>query len=86
MRLLDYLNKLPIEQREELAIRCGTSFDYLRQIAYGNRQCKEALAIKLEKFTDRELRCEDLCPQVDWAFLRQGAQKVEGGERDETGN
>ena len=85
MRLLDYLNKLPIEQRYELASRCGTSFDYLRQIAYGNRPCREALAIKLEKFTSRELRCEDLCPDIDWAFLRHGGGKSEGGEADIAG-
>jgi DNA-binding transcriptional regulator YdaS (Cro superfamily) len=85
MRLLDYLNKLPIEQREELATRCGTSFDYLRQIAYGNRACKEALAIKLEKFTNRELMCEDLCPDVDWAFLRQGGRNRESDGEDAAG-
>lgn len=72
MKLIDYLNNLPVEQRADFAAACGTSFDYLRQIGYGNRPCREALAIKLERATNRALRCEDLCPGVDWAYLRAG--------------
>lgn len=68
--LLDYLNSIALEDRESFAARCGTSFDYLRQVGYGNRQCKEALAINLERESDRVLTCEQLCPQADWAFIR----------------
>ena len=70
MKLIDYLNALPLESRDSFAARCGTSFDYLRQIGYGNRPCKEALAIKIERESDGALVCEDLCPDSDWAFIR----------------
>lgn len=69
-KLLAYLNALPVEVRGSFASRCGTSFDYLRQVGYGNRACTEKLAINLERESNRELVCEELCPETDWAFIR----------------
>jgi DNA-binding transcriptional regulator YdaS (Cro superfamily) len=70
MKLIDYLNAIPVEAREPFAARCGTSFDYLRQVGYGNRTCTEKLAINLERESGRMLVCEELCPEADWAFIR----------------
>lgn len=70
MKLIDYLNAIPVEARESFAARCGTSFDYLRQVGYGNRVCTEKLAINLERESNRILVCEELCPGADWAFIR----------------
>jgi DNA-binding transcriptional regulator YdaS (Cro superfamily) len=70
MKLLDYLNAIPVEARESFAVRCGTSFDYLRQVGYGNRACTEKLAINLERESNRMLTCEELCPSTDWAVVR----------------
>jgi DNA-binding transcriptional regulator YdaS (Cro superfamily) len=70
MKLIDYLNALPVEARDPFAKRCGTSFDYLRQIGYGNRPCPEKVAINLERESNRILLCEELRPDVDWAFIR----------------
>lgn len=70
MKLLDYLNAIPVEARDPFAKRCGTSFDYLRQIGYGNRPCTERIAINLERESGRILICEELCPDADWAFIR----------------
>lgn len=70
MKLIDYLNAIPVEARDSFAARCGTSFDYLRQVGYGNRTCTEKLAINLERETNRILVCEELCPGADWAFIR----------------
>jgi len=70
MKLIDYLNAIPVEARESFATRCGTSFDYLRQVGYGNRTCSEALAMKLERESNRLLTCEALCPEADWAVVR----------------
>lgn len=70
MKLIDYLNAIPVEARESFATRCGTSFDYLRQVGYGNRACTEKLAINLERESGRMLVCEELCPDADWAFIR----------------
>jgi DNA-binding transcriptional regulator YdaS (Cro superfamily) len=73
MKLIDYLNAIPVEARESFAARCGTSFDYLRQVGYGNRTCSEKLAINLERESGRMLTCEELCPATDWAFIRSTA-------------
>lgn len=70
MKLIDYLNAMPLTARKSFAKRCGTSFDYLRQVAYGNRACKEALAINLERESGQMLTCEALCPDADWAYIR----------------
>jgi DNA-binding transcriptional regulator YdaS (Cro superfamily) len=70
MKLIDYLNAIPVEARESFAARCGTSFDYLRQVGYGNRACTEKLAINLERESSRMLTCEELCPGTDWAVIR----------------
>ena len=70
MKLIDYLNAIPVEARESFAARCGTSFDYLRQVGYGNRACTEKLAINLERESNRMLVCEELCPAADWAYIR----------------
>lgn len=70
MKLIDYLNAIPVEARDPFAKRCGTSFNYLRQVAYGNRPCPEKLAVNLERETNRLFLCEQLCPDVDWAFIR----------------
>lgn len=70
MKLIDYLNAIPVEARDSFAKRCGTSFDYLRQIGYGNRPCPDKIAINLERESNRILVCEELCPETDWAFVR----------------
>ena len=80
-KLIDYLNAIPAEDRDAFAAQCETSFDYLRQVGYGNRACKEALAIRIERATDRVIRCEDLCPDADWAFIRASAAESESRKR-----
>lgn len=70
MSLLDYLKSLSGEARTALAVKCGTSVDYLLQIAYGKRKPKAGLAVTIDRETGGRVRCETLLPQVDWAYLR----------------
>lgn len=76
MKLIDYLNAIPLAARDSFAQRCGTSFDYLRQIGYGNRPCTEKLAINLERESSQVLVCEVLCPSADWAYIRTAVPPV----------
>ena len=70
-KLLDYLNGLSVAAQEDFAKRCATTVGYLRQIAYGHRECQRALAINIERESERELTCEELVPTgVDWAYIR----------------
>lgn len=70
MDLKTYLyEKLPMGERDSFAERCDTSFGHLRNIAYG-KTCGESLAINIERESGGAVRCEDLRPDVDWAYLR----------------
>ncbi len=69
MTLKDFYLSMPIGQREDFATRCSTTLGQLRNVAYG-RQCGEALAINIERESLGAVRCEDLRPDVDWAYLR----------------
>jgi len=70
MRLIDYLNALPEQERDGFAMRCKTSVGHLRQVGYGNRTCAEKLAINIERETNRVVMCEELRSDVDWDYIR----------------
>ncbi len=70
MELKTYLLQLSEPERQTLASRCETSFLYLRKIAYGLKRAGEKLAIAIERETNRAVTCEELRPDVDWAYLR----------------
>ncbi|NSX14992.1 helix-turn-helix domain-containing protein [Cupriavidus taiwanensis] len=65
MQLLDYINSLSTDQQEAFAEKCGTSMAYLRQVAYGNRVCREKLASKIEGASDGLVTRQELRPD-DW--------------------
>lgn len=70
MNLLDYLKSLTNEQQVAFAAQCQTSGGQLKQVAYGHRRASAALAINVERASGGEVRCEDLRPDIDWAYLR----------------
>lgn len=70
MDMKTYLLKMAMPKRIEFAYRCETSYPHLRNIAYGQKSCGEKLAIAIERESDGAVRCEELRPDVDWAFLR----------------
>lgn len=76
MDLKTYLFDLPIASRHELAKECQTTYGHLRNVAYGAKSCAESLAINIERETGGVVRCEDLRPDVDWAYLRGTSQKA----------
>jgi DNA-binding transcriptional regulator YdaS (Cro superfamily) len=69
MQLKDFFISMTAEQRDDFARRCGTTLGQVRNVAYG-RNCGEALAISIERESNGVIRCEDLRPDVDWAYLR----------------
>lgn len=76
MALLEYLKSLESpESVAQLAGRCGTSPAHLMQIARGYRRAGEYLCINLDRETSGRIRCEDLRPDVDWAYLRASGTK-----------
>lgn len=71
MTLSEYLKTMDKEGLEAFARRCGTSVGQLRQVAYGNRRASAGLAVSLDRETGGVVLCEDLRPDIDWAYLRQ---------------
>lgn len=61
---------IPRQERPKFADKCGVSVGQLHNIAYGVRPCAPELAISIDKASEGKVTVEDLCPSVDWAYLR----------------
>lgn len=70
MDLKAYLADLSSDEREAFATACGSTAGHLRNVSYDYRTCAEKLAIAIERETKGKVRCEELRPDVDWAFVR----------------
>lgn len=70
MSLHAYIEILDKTKLDDLAARCDTTAGQLKQIAYGNRRASVVLAVSLERETQGTVTCEQLRPDVDWAYLR----------------
>ena len=70
MELIKFLSDLPASERSTFARRCDTSFRHLQNVGYGYKKAGESLAINIERESKGLVRCEDLRPDVDWAYLR----------------
>lgn len=64
VELKQKLNEMPVEERDDFADKCGTSFDNLRQIAYGWGGCSISLAQSIVSACDGEVGLEDLIPEL----------------------
>lgn len=69
MDLKAFLHSMPVPDRESFAVRCGTSYGHLRNVAYG-KPCAEKLAINIDRESGGVVTCESLCPDVDFGYLR----------------
>jgi DNA-binding transcriptional regulator YdaS (Cro superfamily) len=68
--LQSYLNGLPTKEQIAYAGRCKTTVGYLRKAISKGQRLGEALVIKLDRESGGKVRCEELRPDVDWAYLR----------------
>ena len=69
-QLLTYLNSLQKAPRQRFVERCNTSEAYLRKAISKGQRLGESLCIKVDRESGGAVRCEDLRPDVDWAYLR----------------
>lgn len=76
MQLLDYIKGMSKDQLESFAAACETTPGQIKQVAYEKRRAGERLSINIERESSRAVSCEELRPDVDWAYLR-GTQKLE---------
>lgn len=64
-KLKIYLMALPMTDRIAFAERCGTTWPFLRNVAYGYRVAGEKLCVCIEKESDAAVTRQDLRSD-DW--------------------
>ncbi|WP_374663880.1 hypothetical protein [Acinetobacter sp.] len=69
-KLKTYLLSLTPEGREAFAKECATTVGNLQQIIYVNKKCGAPLAIRIDKASNGQVRCDSLCPEADFDYLR----------------
>ena len=74
-KLRAFLNSMTTDEQASFASRCNTSIGYLRKGMSIGQLFGESLCINIERESGRKVRCEDLRPDVDWAYLR-GTKKA----------
>lgn len=70
MELREFLKRLDKAARKQFAHKCDTSVGHLNQVAHGFRRAGESLAINIDRESGGRVPCEELRPDVDWAYLR----------------
>src|SRR5215471_16993838 len=55
---------------QRFAKRCGTSVQYLTQLALGIRRATPYSAIRIEQASYGIVRAEELCPDFDWHYVK----------------
>lgn len=69
MTLKDYFLSLSKKDRQLFAEKAGTTVGQIIQIYTGNRSCSAVLAINFDRESGGQIRCDELCPDVDFAYL-----------------
>lgn len=82
--LRKYLNSLSRTEQTEFAVACGTTLGYLRKAISVNQRLGLELCVVLEKKSFGSVYCEELRPDVDWAFLRNTAPPIPNTTHQET--
>lgn len=69
-KLRSFLNSIDIVEQRVFAERCGTTINYLRNAMSSKKRIGETICINIERESEKVVCCEDLRPDVDWAYLR----------------
>ncbi len=70
MELSTYVKSLTKDELADFAARCETTPAQIRHVYLGTRRAGENLAINIERESNQAILCEELRPDVDWAYLR----------------
>lgn len=74
---MDLKTYLQQHKQIDLARACGVTQGAVHQWASGLTRVAVERCIQIEKVTEGAVRCEELRPDVDWAYLR-GTAAVNG--------
>lgn len=73
-KLLAFLNALGKPDRAAFCDACGTTERYLRKAVSVKQRIGADLCINIDRESKGGVRCEDLRPDIDWAYLRGTAE------------
>lgn len=68
--LRTYLNTLGTQAQLDFAARCQTSVGYLRKAISAGQKLGESIVIAIERESAGAVKCEQIRPDVDWAYIR----------------
>jgi DNA-binding transcriptional regulator YdaS (Cro superfamily) len=77
-KLLAYLNGLDKAARIEFCLACGSTERYFRKAISARQPLGAHLCINIDRESRGAVRCEDLRPDVDFAYLRGTAKFTQG--------
>lgn len=69
-KLLTFINDLNKADRAVFCAACGTTEGYLRKATSRTQRLSAELCIAIERESNGLVLCEDLRPDVDWAYIR----------------
>lgn len=72
-KLIAFIESQPRGYHTRLAEAIGRPSSYFWRQLNGMRPFTAEDAIKIEKYTQGQIRCEDILPGLDWAVLRMSA-------------
>lgn len=72
-KLRDYLNSLTVPEQIDFATRCGTTAGYLRMAISAKKKLGGNFAIAIERESEGRVKCEEIRPDIDWAYIRNSA-------------
>lgn len=70
MSLLEFIRPMSKDELDEFSKRCETTAGQIKQVAYGNRRASAGLSIAIDRETNGAITCDELRPDIDWAYLR----------------
>lgn len=68
MNLSAYLKPLSEPERLAFAMRCGTTWNHMRNVAYSGKPCGVLLAVNVERETGAQVRRWEMRP-LDWHLI-----------------
>lgn len=74
-KLLEFINGLSKAERARFVLACATTEGYLRKACSVGQQLGSDLCILIDRESHGAVMCEDLRPDVDWAYLRDGRDR-----------
>jgi DNA-binding transcriptional regulator YdaS (Cro superfamily) len=73
-KLIEFLEQQPAGYKAELAAAINRHPSYFSRQLSGDRSFTVQDCIGIEKHTTGQVRCEDILPDVDWAYLRRSVE------------